>query len=140
MFTKKKTIIISLLSALIVGVVCSIIVYESMSQSPQIGNYDLYGTYQFDIRNINNSEYLAVIPPSKSDANESEGEFQWYNNKEMLAQGTCKIDTKGFVTFYVDGKSIATQFVINKKYYFVDSSLEPQEITKTSKEPMVFTP
>ena len=140
MFIKKSTIIISFLSALIVGVICSMIVYTRMSQSP-IMDSELYGTYQFNIRNLDNAVYLAVIPPSKVDENKGKGQFQWYNVKdEMLARGICKIDTRGFVTFYVDGKSIATLLVINKKYYFVDNSLEPQEITKISKVPMVSTP
>ena len=34
----------------------------------------------------------------KSDANENEGEFQWYNSYgEMLKQGNCKFDNKGTI-------------------------------------------
>ncbi|MBA4685729.1 MAG: hypothetical protein H2184_01125 [Candidatus Galacturonibacter soehngenii] len=141
MFRNKKMIMIYLLSILVTGVICSIIVYSLTLQSMQIKKGDLYGTYQFNIRDLDNTEYLAVILPSAGDANEQEGEFQWYNiNNEVLAQGTCKIDKGGFVTFEVDGNSIATIFGVDEKYYFVDDSIIPQEIIKISEEPMVSTP
>jgi len=139
LFIKKKTIMISLLSALVLWVVCLIVVYNL--QPSQVENPSLFGTYQFDIRDIDNTEYIAVIPPSAGDANESEGQFQLYNiDREVLAQGNCKIEKEGFVTFYVDEKSISTIFFIKGKYYFVDDLLEPHEITKTSEEPMISTP
>lgn len=102
-------------------------------------NSDFYGTYQFDMRDLDNIKYLAVIPPLKGDT--KKGQFQWYNvDKKMLAQGTCKIDKRGFITFYVDEKIIATMFVGDGKYFFVDDTLETQEITRISKEPMVSIP
>lgn len=138
MYTKKKLIIISLLSALAAGIIFAIAGYAFALQSEQIEKADLYGTYQFHIRNMENIEYLAVIPPSSADANESKGEFQWYNiDQKMLAQGQCKIHKEGFITLYADGKSVATIFIVDKKYYFVDNLSEPQEITKISEEPMV---
>ncbi len=84
--------------------------YSFSLQSTQIQNADFYGTYQFNIHDMDNIGYLAVMPSSSTTADNSEGEFQWYNvEKEMLLQGICKID----------------------------NSLEPQEITKISEESMV---
>lgn len=113
-----------------------------MLQSLQMKSSDLYGSYQFNIRdNINNTKYLVIIPPLVSDANQNEGQFEWYDvNEKMLNEGSYKIDAEGFVTFYADEKSIATLFVVNKKYYFIDNSLESQEIIKISDEAIVSTP
>lgn len=142
MFIKKKTIIVSLLSALVIGVVCTMVVNKLILQSLQFKNSDLYGSYQISINeNINDSEYIAIIPPLESDANENKGQFEWYDvNEKMLNHGSYKVDAGGFATFYVDGKSIATLCIVNKKYYFIDNSLEAQEIIKISNEAIVSTP
>ncbi|GEM_PF-6264232 len=58
----------------------------------------------------------------------------------MSYLNSYKIDAGDFVTFYVDGKSIATLWIVNKKYYFIDNSLEAQEIIKISNEAIVSTP
>lgn len=141
MLKNKKNIFIPILSAIIAGIICSIIVYSFMSQSSQEKSFDLYGTYQLNIRTIDNTEYLAVIPPLTDNTTKNINQFQWYNvDKKVLSQGTYKMNKKGFITFYVDGKSIATLFAINGKYYFVQKSLEPKEITQISKEPIVSSP
>jgi hypothetical protein len=137
---KGQKIIIPILSALVAGVICSIVVYTVMVQS-QAEDINLYGTYQFDLRDLDNTEYLAVIPSISGDSNKEDSEFQWYTaDNKMVAQGICKIEKGRFITFYVAGNSIATICFVDGKYYFVDASLEQQEITKISEEPMVAIP
>lgn len=131
-----------ILSTLFLGMTCFIlIIYTPKFQSSQAKNGDLYGTYQFNIRDLDHTQYLAAIPPLKGDADEREGQFQWYDiDNNMLHQGMCKIRKRNFMTFYEDDHSIATIFFADGKYYFVDDSLEPQVITKISNEPMVAEP
>lgn len=79
MFIKKNKFFIPILLTLVVGVVCIIAVFTLMLQPSQAKNFDLYGTYQFNIRDLDHTEYLAVIPPLAGSANKNEGQFQWYN-------------------------------------------------------------
>lgn len=136
MLSKKKIFIILILSIVITGTVCSSIVYTSMLQTSKIENSDLYGTYQIDIRNIDNTEYLAIIPSVSSNKNKSQ--FQWYNiDKKMIAQGVYEINESGYITLDIGENNFAVIFIINGKYYLVNDSLETQEITKISEEAMV---
>lgn len=141
MLSKKKNLIILILSIIITGMICSLIVYTFMPQTSKAESPNLYGTYQIDIRNINNTEYIAVIPSLSGDNDKSESQFQWYNiDKKMIAQGFCKISKEGQIAFDVNGKNIALLYTDNGKYYLVNETLEVQEIIKISEEPMVSIP
>ena len=55
----------------------------------------------------------------------------------MLFKGKYKMTKYKYVTLYKDSKSIATIFVSNGRYYFVNESFEPEEIVKTADEAIV---
>lgn len=138
---KINKMILLILSILFLGMVCFILIIYTPKFQSQAKNPELYGTYQFNIRDLDHTEYLAAIPPLKGDADKRRGQFQWYDiDNNMLHEGICKIRKGNFITFYENDHSIATIFFADGKYYFVDSSLEPQVITKTSDEPMVAVP
>ena len=138
MLTNKKNILITLLIVLFAGVLFTLILSNNMSQASQSKHESIYGTYQLNINNLNNAEYIAVIPPT---SDENVGQFQWYNiDNEVLQQGTCKINDDGFVTLCISNKDAATIFYTNNHYYFIDSSSEAKEITKISQEPIVCQP
>lgn len=142
MFSKKKNFIILISSIIITGMICSLIVYFFTSQTQKIKTQDLYGTYRLNTKNIDDTEYLAVIPSLSSDPTKNINQFQWYNTeKEMIAQGSCEINREGYITLDVDGNRIGILFINSLgKYYFINDTLEIQEIIKISEEPMVNIP
>lgn len=140
MLVSKKTVVLYILGSVLLVLVCSALVYSFTMQSLQVKKTDLKGTYQFDNGGINNPEYLAVIESSKGDANESAGEFQWYNAAhEMLNQGTCKIQKRDFVTLNVDNQILGMIVNTDGRYYFIDDSFEYHEIFKISEVPSVIS-
>lgn len=134
--------ILYIMSILLLIMISIITLYYSAKGSPHTKNdiFKLYGTYQFNMHTLD-GDYLAIIPPSNDDQS-NEGQFEWYNNRkhEMLLQGTYKINNKGILSLYVNKKNIGILVVIDKSYYFINDSLEPQKIKKTSPIATLYTP
>ena len=138
MFTNKKNIFITLFIVLLAGVIFALIFSDNMPQASQSEHESIYGTYRLNINNLNNAEYIAVIPPI---SDEDVGQFQWYNvDNKVLQQGTCKISDDGFVTLCINDKYTSTIFCTNNHYYFINNASEAREITKISQEPIVCQP
>lgn len=139
MVSKKKTIIIAILSSICVGIICLLFVYSLFLYNDEAELSELYGTYRLNKNNLDEAEYLALIPPI--DGNENQMKYQWYSiDNDILAQGTGIIDENGFIILHEDNNKIADIFYNDEKFYFVDSSLEINEIIHISDEPMVYQP
>ena len=85
-----------------------------------------------------NAEYIAITPSFENNA-ENTGKFQCYD-QEILHEGTYLITEQNYLTLYEDEKSIGIIFAKDDKYYFVDNSLEVQNLIKTADEPDVLKP
>lgn len=139
MVSKKKTIIIAILSSICIGILCSLFVYSLFSYNDAAERPELYGTYRMNPDNLDEAEYLALIP--STDDNENQMKYQWYNvDNDILAQGTGSIDENGFIILHENDNKIADIFYNDEKFYFLDSSLEINEIIHISDEPMVCQP
>ena len=96
---------------------------------------DWQGTFQVGEHKFENAEYIAITPSFENNA-ENTGKFQCYD-QEILHEGTYLITEQNYLTLYEDEKSIGIIFAKDDKYYFVDNSLEVQNLIKTADEPDV---
>ena len=136
---KYKIIVIAVIGAILIGSTSAFCVYEMMLQKTKITDKDFYGTYQLQPKNFE-AGYLAINPRVSSEKSDGQGEFQWYDVEgTIVAKGSCKRE-ESYMVLEADGKNIATLFLHSKKYYFIDSSLEPKEIVKISEEAIVAVP
>lgn len=128
---KKKVIITAVLSVFLTCVVCTLIFFVHKDKQDKAQQMSLEGTYEFNLDGVKG--YIAIIP-----SDDGKKEYQWYSlDDRMLFKGQYKMKKYKYVTLYEDSKSIATIFVSNGRYYFVNELLEPEEIAKTADEAIV---
>ena len=128
---KKKVIVAAVVSVFLTCVVCTLLFFAYKDKQGKAQQMSLEGTYEFNLDGVKG--YIAVIP-----SDDGKREYQWYSlDGKMLFKGQYKMKKYKYVTLYEDSKSIATIFVSNGRYYFVNESLEPEEIVKTADEAIV---
>ena len=128
---KKKVIMTAVVSVFLTCVVCTLIFFAYKDKQDKAQQMSLEGTYEFNLDGVKG--YIAVIP-----SDDGKREYQWYSlDNKILFKGKYKMKKYKYVTLYEDSKSIATIFVSNGRYYFVNESLEPEEIVKTADEAIV---
>ncbi len=128
---KKKVIMAAVVSVFLTCVVCTLIFFAYKDKQDKAQQMSFEGTYEFNLDGVKG--YIAVIP-----SDDGKREYQWYSlDGKMLFKGKYKMTKYKYVTLYKDSKSIATIFVSNGRYYFVNESLEPEEIVKTADEAIV---
>ena len=121
-----------------VGILCIAVGYAWAKNSSVMKKADWQGTFQLGEHKFENGEYIAITPSFENKA-ENVGKFQWYA-QEVLHEGTYQITEQNYLTLYENEKSIGIIFSKDKKYYFVDDSLEVQKLIKTADEPSVLKP
>lgn len=128
---KKKVIVTALISIFLTCVICILIFFAYKDRQDKAQQMNLEGTYEFNLDGVKG--YIAIIP-----SDDGKREYQWYSlDDKMLFKGKYKMTKYKYATLYEDSKSIATIFVSNGRYYFVNESLEPEEIVKTADEAIV---
>ncbi len=128
---KKKVIVTAVISVFLTWLVCTLLFFSYKDKQDKAQQISLEGTYEFNLDGVKG--YIAIIP-----SDDGKREYQWYSlDDKMLFKGQYKMKKYKYVTLYEDSKSIATIFVSNGRYYFVNESLEPEEIVKTADEAIV---
>ena len=128
---KKKVIVTAVISVFLTCLVCTLLFFSYKDKQDKAQQISLEGTYEFNLDGVKG--YIAIIP-----SDDGKREYQWYSlDDKMLFKGQYKMKKYKYVTLYEDSKSIATIFVSNGRYYFVNESLEPEEIVKTTDKAIV---
>ena len=128
---KRKVIVTAVISVFLTCLVCALLFFAYKDKQDKAQQMSLEGTYEFNLDGVKG--YITIIP-----SDDGKKEYQWYSlDDKMLFKGQYKMKKYKYVTLYEDSKSIATIFVSNGRYYFVNKSLEPEEIVKTADEAIV---